>query len=1258
TQFNAITLNSAPSGNTFAQWYPVDQSVSVSGFDFFAWQSAGTSAVITLTCKMFIAGPDSMPSGLALASTTVTVDSTFGAGLLSGLLKQAKFSLPVTVTAAYVVTVETSSPTNVSVISNNWSAVPPNGRNEWLSSVKINNNFIRGYNINVGTAVFNADFMFLPYVSYNMDANFTISACNNASNQITFTNTSSPVLFNKFYNLRAFYNIAYTSCIWDYGDTSGLYYTIDGTKMYNNSIPYSVSLKDTLYGWRVGCVDVETKTVGVSPPPPAATSNSPLCSGATLTLHADTIAGATYYWTGPNGFTSTQQNPSLSNIGITAIGTYLARAIISGCTSAVASTYVNVITSLSASSNAPLCAGQTLNLSINQIAGAVYSWTGPNGFTSSQHSPSVLGATVADSGLYRVTVSLAGCGTLGPYSIVAPVNRVPVTPVAGSNGPLCAGDNLNLTSTPYPGGTYTWSGPNSYISTQQNPTRSSAQSSFAGTYSVSVLVNGCTSQAGSVTVTINNVPTTPTAGNNGPLCSGQSLSLTASAIAGATYAWSGPNGFTSTTQNPTRTSLTTLDAGSYSVIATVSGCASLSANTSVVITNATPTPVVSTNGPLCPGQSLQLSASAISGATYSWTGPNSFTSSSQNPTINSVALGDAGIYSVTAITSGCGISSAGSATLVINTLPGAPTVGNNGPLCDGSSINLTASSITGATYTWTGVNGFTSSLQNPVIPNGNSAHAGDYTVYVSVTGCGNSPVSTTNVKLNRIPSTPSANSNGSICVGDSIKLFGSAINVGPNATYKWTGPNNYSSSNMNAVIVNTNTSNAGSYDLVVTDSNCASAPSSTSITVKLIPSAPVASSNSPLCAGATVLLTSSTISGATYEWSGANDYKSNSKNPVILNSSVNTSGSYEVISIVNGCRSIPASTTVLVNALPDKPTVMDSIMKCDNESVNLTAQSSPGVSYSWSGPAGFASLLQNPSISGLKQNNAGNYQVIATSSLCASLPAVTKLIVNEFPAAPVLSTSPSSGQACSGDTLQLFATFLTNATYQWSGPGGFGSSVQRPVLYALTPANSGQYSATVTRFGCTSLAGTVNFTVNPIPVTGDIDGPEEAIRDQTHTYTVAGPLTSIYTWTVSTGGAILSGATTSTVNVKWSVATSAATIKVFETNVGGCKGAVKSLTFVVKKPGVGLNDVAFNAGAISIYPNPSTKFATLAFDLNKAEHATIRFTNVLGQEVLKDTRQVQQKEDVLYDVSMLNKGIYLVNIEINGEYKTMKLLVE
>ena len=64
----------------------------------------------------------------------------------------------------------------------------------------------------------------------------------------------------------------------------------------------------------------------------------------------------------------------------------------------------------------------------------------------------------------------------------------------------------------------------------------------------------------------------PTAGNDGPVCAGSTLSLTASTVSGATYAWTGPNGFTSTAQNPTIPDATTAATGTYSVTATVNGC--------------------------------------------------------------------------------------------------------------------------------------------------------------------------------------------------------------------------------------------------------------------------------------------------------------------------------------------------------------------------------------------------------------------------------------------------------------------------------------------------------------------------------------------------------------------------------------------------------------------------------------------------------------------------------------------------------------
>ncbi|MFI5221511.1 MAG: T9SS type A sorting domain-containing protein [Bacteroidia bacterium] len=1255
--FQTVTLNATSSGSIFAQWYAAPQAITVYGFDFYAWQTTGT-APITITCNIYNSTTDSLPSGTPLRSITVSVDTTFGGGLLSVLRKKAIFTTPVTTNQAYVLTVETSSSNSVAVVSNNWTATPPNGRAEWLSSVKIGSTFFRGYSVVVGGNRFDADFILQPYVSYSMTAGFTTVNCNSGGNTVYFTNTSSPVLFNKFYSTRAFFNIPQYSCLWDFGDSTGSWYYKDGMHNYSYRIAYNVTLKDSLYGWLTGCGDQATNLIPVGPPAPGAYNNSPLCAGTTIHLRADTITGATYYWTGPNGFSSALQNPNIANANISMVGNYNVRAIIGQCSSMVATTYVNVISTPTASNNGPLCAGQTLNLSASSISGATYSWTGPNSFTSSLSNPVKTGTTVADSGTYSVSITLAGCGTIGPFTTLAIVNRVPGIPTVSSNSPLCVGDNLNLTSSGYAGGSYSWIGPNAFTSTQQNPSRSTVLSSYAGTYNVTITSNGCTSPAGSTTVTINNVPSTPTAGNNGPLCSGQSLSLTATAIAGATYAWSGPNSFTSTSQNPTRSSITTSDAGWYSIIATVSGCSSYAGTTYVAITTLTPTPVTSSNGPLCPGQNLQLAASTIPGATYSWTGPNSFTSTQQNPTISSVTAVNAGIYSVTATTSGCGTSSAGNTTLAINSLPGAPTAGNNSPVCNGDSIRLTASNITGANYFWSGPNGFSSGSQNPLIANASSIKAGIYSVYVTVTGCGTSPTSTTNVITHAIPPTPTALSNSPVCTGDSISFSASITGVGPNVNYTWSGPNNFNSSLANPVLHNSNSAYSGTYNLTVTDSGCTSQTGSTYVTVKSIPSTPTPSSNAPICQGGNLFLSASTVPGAFYSWTGPKAFKSLLQNPFISNATdTGNTGTYTVTAIVNGCISIPASLLVIINPLPATPVASNSSPKCIGDNVSLFASTVSGATYSWTGPNGYSSTFQNPVLTNVSTAVAGIYSVVAITSTCTSNSASTAVIVNSVPLAPILSSNAVSGLACTGDTLMLFANFVSGATYTWNGPAGFGDSVQNPIIPNLKTINGGTYSASISKGGCSSSASTINITVNQSPATGPITGKISVKNYEVDTYSVTGSLGSVYNWLITGGGTLQSGGSTNTIIVKWGAATASAFLRVRETAITGCNGPLQQLNISVSST-VGMKEEKMNSGFVTVYPNPANRVLNISFDLQNSAEAKMEMLNLVGQTVLSYTKEISKSENVELDISNLRSGIYLTRVTIGDEKKIFKVVVE
>jgi hypothetical protein len=86
-----------------------------------------------------------------------------------------------------------------------------------------------------------------------------------------------------------------------------------------------------------------------------------------------------------------------------------------------------------------------------------------------------------------------------------------------------------------------------------------------------------------VIATIKPIPSAPTVGSNSPMCAGGSINLTASFITGATYSWTGPNGFTSTQQNPSLTNASVAMAGTYTVTSTVNGCTSVGANTDVIV---------------------------------------------------------------------------------------------------------------------------------------------------------------------------------------------------------------------------------------------------------------------------------------------------------------------------------------------------------------------------------------------------------------------------------------------------------------------------------------------------------------------------------------------------------------------------------------------------------------------------------------------------------------------------------------------------
>lgn len=377
-------------------------------------------------------------------------------------------------------------------------------------------------------------------------------------------------------------------------------------------------------------------------------SNTPVCAGHAINLTANSsITGVSYSWTGPVSFSSNLQNPTRTNATIAMSGTYTVTANNYGCT---ANTTTNVTVSngpanLTAASNSVVCAGNNINLTATSAAtGATYSWTGPGGYTSPLQNPTRTGATVAMGGVYTVTAQLGSCVNTATTNVV--VGTIPATPTAGSNTPVCAGQNINLTASgSTPGVNYSWTGPASYSSTQQNPVRTNATVAMSGTYSVVASSNGCSTTPVSTNVVVNASPVAPVATNNGPLCAGVALNLFVSGQAGATYQWNGPGGYNSTTQNPTIVNAGTANAGNYTVTQTINGCTSPTGSTIAVINNSV-SPTINVypnpNDTVCPGIIVTFVAAQTNGGTaphYQWyrngnpvtsTGANTYQTSTYN----------------------------------------------------------------------------------------------------------------------------------------------------------------------------------------------------------------------------------------------------------------------------------------------------------------------------------------------------------------------------------------------------------------------------------------------------------------------------------------------------------------------------------------------------------------------------------------------------------------------------------------------------
>ncbi len=287
--------------------------------------------------------------------------------------------------------------------------------------------------------------------------------------------------------------------------------------------------------------------------------------------------------------------------------------------------------------------------------------------------------------------------------------------------------------------------------------------------------------------------------NGGPYCEGETIQLTVNAQNNATYSWTGPNGWTSNLQNPTRPNCTIGMSGTYTCT-TIVGAQQATASTEVLVyQQATPSFTANT---VCQGEPTQFNGQASGdNLVFEWNfGDNTPTSNQQNP---SHTYAQAGTYDVTLHIEAEDGSCPAETTQLVTVY--AQPVANAGPdqtIGYGATAQLDGTGgVEDFLYLWEPedlvVNPYSATTQTVALTQ-------DTTFRLTVTNPLGDCIDSDEVTIFNSGSAMSATATANplvICKGQESQISANPVNGTGNYTYSWTSiPDGFTSTLRNIVV--------------------------------------------------------------------------------------------------------------------------------------------------------------------------------------------------------------------------------------------------------------------------------------------------------------------------------------------------------------------------------------------------------------------------------------------------------------------------
>ncbi|HNU32182.1 MAG TPA: PKD domain-containing protein [Bacteroidia bacterium] len=633
--------------------------------------------------------------------------------------------------------------------------------------------------------------------------------------------------------------------------------------------------------------------------------------------------------------------------------------------------------------------------------------------------------------------------------------------------------------------TWQWSFPGGTpsTSTSQNPV---VQYAVAGIYNVTLVASNATGNDTLIKTSYITVNAKPAPLISGTLSFCGNSSTTLDAGAGYTsYLWS----TTQATQ-----AINVSNSNTYTVTVTNNNGCTGSASVS---TNALPTPVPVIIGALsfCTGSSTVLSE--VSGwQSYLW---------STGATTPSITVTTAGNYSVV-VTDVNGCTGVEFISTTVKPLPIATTSPSGNVTTCSLSQTLAATYGVGYSFQWRLNSG---NITGATSISYNATASGDYDVVVTESGC--SSTSAGIILTLGTGATASITGSATFCAGSGNIL---TANTGSGITYQWYRntvlQNGATSSTFNA-------NSTGTY-YVIENSSCGTAQSNSIVVTQINNPNATISYTTPLsfCAPGSVVLTSSTFSGVSYQWQ---------KNSVDIagatsqNYSATSNGTYRVRQTANGCfKYSPAVSVTTAASVTATITANGPVTFCTGGSVVLSVSNAvPGYGYQWKNNG---VNISNATSSSYTATTPGSF----TCTVTANCGTATSNAIVVSTGGITASVNPSGAVTiCSGAVAALSANTGTNYTFQWKRNGTNITGATNST-YGATIAGSYTVAITSPCGNATSAATTVS--IGNVTATISPSGSPTICAGSAQTFTANTGYNFAYQW--FRNGVALAGATSST----------------------------------------------------------------------------------------------------------------------------------